>query len=549
MAAPVAWDPGPPDQERLVAAGQFLLGMPDEARSVLLHRQDGLGLDAAERAMAAAKGIGWRGSPAAMARHLTGGEFQVWRYVDFLSRKFVDAVEGRSSRQIWNLPSRMGKTSLAKWGTVWVLDRTEGRANIIVVSYGYELAARTSTDVRDILVAHEDVLRGQLRPDRRRHDRFVTVAGGGVLAAGIDGAITGFGAGNGGGIIVDDPFKNWQQAHSEARRDYVSNQFKGTIRNRLDQEAAWIIVIHHRVHEDDLTARLLADAAADDGDQWEHVSLPALAVENDALGRQPGEPLEPLRFSRDDCLARARGLGSYLAASLEQQNPTSEEGTELLRRWFVLAEASEMPTFPERANTSWDLKLKDRDAGDYVVGQCWWAVGPGRWCVEQIRGQYDHATTQNAIALLAVRHPEAHEHVVEAAGSADEVVPALRRPEAGYTISDEMAGRLGMTVDERAAVETLRRAGMGGLTLEPATGGSKSVRARTHIAPTAEAGNVRLPADAPWTAALLDEVASFPNGTHDDQVDAMSQALKRLSWTAPPASSIETLRGARLVLR
>src|SRR5207253_5964123 len=131
-----------------------------------------------------------------------------------------------------------------------------------------------AVNIRDRLIAHADDLRGQLRADRRRNDRFVTEAGGGVLAAGIDGTITGFGAGDGGGIIIDDPFKNWQQAHSAARRDYVENQFKGTIRNRLDQESAWLIVVHHRVHEDDLTARLVADAAADEGDEWVVVSLP-----------------------------------------------------------------------------------------------------------------------------------------------------------------------------------------------------------------------------------------------------------------------------------
>jgi predicted phage terminase large subunit-like protein len=383
--------------------------------------------------------------------------------------------------------------------------------------------------VRDRLVAYQDDLRGQLRPDRRRRDRFVTEAGGGVLAAGIDGSITGFGAGGGGGVVLDDPFKNWQQAHSQARRDYVENQFKGTIRNRLDEEDAWIIIVHHRVHEDDLTARLLQDTADDSGDSWEHISLPALAVDNDPLGRAPGEALEPQRFDREQCLARARGMGSYLASGLEQQNPTPEEGNELLRAWFVLAESSELPRRPERAITSWDLKLKNREAGDYVVGQCWWKVGPAFWLVDQLRGRYDHATTANAIALLAVRHPEAKQHVIEAAGSSDEVIPQLRKSIEGYEVTDEMAARLGMNDQERVAVQELRRAGMGHLAAEPATDGSKPVRARNYIAPKAEAGFVRLPADAVWVPELLDEIAAFPEGTHDDQVDAMSQALKRLA--------------------
>ncbi len=516
------------EDEALLEVGAELLALPLDELDAYLGRLDPEALDVAERAMAAIAATGWRSSPSAMANHLDPRVFRRWRYVEFLSRKFVDAVEGRSTRQIWNLPGRYGKSLLAsQWGPVWAIDRTGGLAKIILVSYGYDLAMENAVGVRDRLVAHSDVLRGQLKPDRRRQDRFVTEAGGGVLASGIDGSITGFGAGDGGGVVLDDPFKNWQQAHSAARRDYVENQFKGTIRNRLDQEEAWIIVVHHRVHEDDITARLMADVAADEGDDWELIALPALARANDPIGREPGEALEPEKFTKEACEKRARGMGTYLASGLEQQDPTPEEGNELLRAWFVLAEAGELPSKPDRAITSWDLKLKNREAGDFVVGQCWWRVGAANWCMDQIRGRYDHATTGNAIALLAVRHPEAKEHVIEAAGSSDEVIPELRKAIADYEVSDEMATRLGMNEAERAAVQELRRSGMGHLRPEPPIG-DKSIRARTWIAPAAEAGNVRLPADAPWVPAWLDEHASFPEGANDDQVDADSQALKRL---------------------
>lgn len=762
-----------PEDEALLRAGRELLALPDVELRAYLGGLDPEKLDVAERAIALAIGTGWRSSPSAMAHHLTAGRYRRFKYIEYLSQRFVDAVEGRSPRQIWNLPGRYGKSLLAsQWGPVWAIDRTAGAAKIILVSYGYELAMENAVNVRDRLVTYSDELRGQLRADRRRRDRFVTEAGGGVLAAGLDSSITGFGAGDGGGIVVDDPFKNWQQAHSQARRDYVENQFKGTIRNRLDQEEAWIIVVHHRVHEDDLTARLVADTLNDDGDEWEVTALPALAVENDPLGRAPGEALEPERFTAEQCQARARGMGSYLACTpaetpilmadwterpisevcpgdmvvgfiaepghnvryvptrvtatahapgvvaeyrmqsgrtvratrdhrwfvrsgrkyqraiagtplrqvtevgtvvteheralwswlagmidgeghigrskinvvqavprnravmdrllavldelgvgystryepgkgshsdrisvdikragwvlrmclehtplakrdqaaaslyagagrydrvkdyvvaidadrsaevyalatetgnyvawgyassnsgLEQQNPTPEEGNELLRAWFVLAESAELPRKADRAITSWDLKLKNRESGDYVVGQCWWRVGPAFFLMDQMRGRYDHATTANAIALLAVRHPEAKQHIIESAGSADEVIPELRKAIENYEVTDEMAARLGMNDEERSRVQALRRSGMGHLVPEPATEGSKPVRARNHIAPKAESGRVRLPADAEWVPALLDEIAAFPDGTHDDQVDAMSQALKKLS--------------------
>jgi len=168
--------------------------------------------------------------------------------------------------------------------------------------------------------------------------------------------------------------------------------------------------------------------------------------------------------------------------------------------------------------------------------------------VDQLRGQFDHATTENAMALLAVRHPEAGTHYIEAAGSAPEVVGELRKPSGGYVVSDVMAERLGMTPDERTAVAELRRRGMANLTPVPPKG-DKSVRARAHIAPKAEAGHVRFPADAQWVPALLDELTAFPEGLHDDQVDAMSLGLQKLgvgeASASPPVGRITAPRPGR----
>lgn len=497
-----------------------------------------------EQVMADKLGATWRSDPASMASFLDP-TYRTPRYVRLLSAKFREGIEGTSPRQIWNLPARYGKSWGVQSGVTWALDRSEGRARFILVSYGQELADELADGVRERLRTFSGVLRAQLRPDRQALHRYVTSTGGGVHSAGLDSAITGFGVNKGGALIVDDPFKNWQAAHSEATRNLVWNTFRATLRNRLDDESAFILVVHHRVHEDDLTARLLAQQQIDDeyGDAWDVTVLPALAVAGDALGREVGEPLDPDRFPYAAVRRRAAGLGSYLASALEQQNPTPEEGSDILRSWFRL-EAT-LPTAPDDGLTSWDLKLKDREAGDFVVGQCWWRVAGGYWLVDQIRGGFDHATTANAIALLAVRHPEITRHVVEAAGAADEVMPMLRKPHPDYTIDDVMASRLGMNAVERELVTELRQRGMSGLQPHPPQL-DKRVRARTYIVPNAEAGDVHLPADAAWLAAYLDEMAAFPNGVHDDQVDATSQALQRLDRTpaavSAPRGSMPTVR-------
>lgn len=491
----------------------------------------------------------WRSTPAKMANTLTRGEFQIWPYIELLSDKIVDAATGVSTRQIWNLPTRYGKTWTVMWGCVWILDQTDGRAKLIICSYGYDLARETTVDVRDLLLVHADDLHGQLRDDRRRADRFVSTNGGGLLAAGIDGRIIGFGAGNGlqrgdgswirGGVFFDDPYKDWQDAHSEGRREHIRNQFKGVLRSRLDQEDAFIIVVHQRMHEEDLTDTLLKDTENATGDTWEHVCIPEIAVDPpepgktrlgfpDLLGRAPGEVIEPRRYSLDDAIQKARGMSPYLAAAMQQQDPQAEEGTELKRAWFVLADESTLPTWYDQAVSSWDLKLKNRNTGDYVVGQAWWAVGEARYLMDQIRGQFDYAETENAIALFAVRHPECTTHYVESAASADDVVPELQRPIQNYVLPPEVIKALGMSPDEVVQVQRLRRQGMGNIELVPVTEGGKQMRARGAIAPPASIGNVRFPAHAPWVDGLLTEIAGFPTGKYDDQIDAMSQALQKL---------------------
>lgn len=493
----------------------FALQLPADDRRIL------------EQVMAGVYGRGWRADPATMAAHLDAS-YRRWVYVDLLARQFRKAVEGESKRQIWNLPARLGKSLLAsQWGPLWALDFTEGRARIILWSYGKALAVENAVGIRDRIQLYADHLDPGvlLAPGRKRMDRFVTRGGGGVVAAGVHGAVRGFGAGAGGGIVADDPFKDWQEAHSENRRNQVWNQYRGTLLDRLDDEGAWIIHVHHRVHEDDMTGRLLDEMEAGTGEVWDHVVIPALAVEGDVLGREVGEPIVPERFSVAFIRGQRRAMGSYLFSALQQQDPTPEEGTDIKRAWFLLYETP--PLAPDASCTSWDLKLKDKEAGDYVVGQVWWRTGPDFWLRDQLRGQWDHATTANAIALLAVRHPQVQAHVIETAGSWDDVAPLLRRPQPGYEVTPDMAGALGMTETERAAVEQLRRRGLSGIIGNPPQG-DKRVRARTYIVPTAEAGNVHLPAYAEWLPHLMDELAGFPNATHDDQVDAMSQGIKRL---------------------
>lgn len=474
-----------------------------------------------------------RADPARMASFVTKGRYRLWKYNRILSQKFKDAAEGRSRFQIWNMPARYGKSFLAsKWGPVWLLE-TRPEARIILTSYGFMLAKENATFVRNTLEAHPDVFTTRLMRDRRAADRFVTKEGGGVLAAGVGGSITGFGAGDGGGIIVDDPHKNWMEAHSEIEREKVWTHYLGTLRLRLDDETAFIIVVQTRWHEEDLSGKLLAQTE----EEWELVRLPAIAEEYspdsddpflripDPLGRKPGEPLEPERFAITEVQARARALGSYLAAGLEQQRPAPAEGGEIKRAWWKWT--SNLPTSGDQWVTSWDMKLKEKESGDYVVGQCWSRTGASFFCHAQLRGQWTMLKTACAIALLGVRFPAAKRHLIENTGNGPEVMEILRAADPTAKVPKEYADDLAMTPEERKAVqETLRRGLPGLLPINPR--GDKRARARI-VSGIIEGGNVWLPEGRDWALFLVNEAAAFPHGAHDDTVDAWSQGLAYLS--------------------
>ncbi len=524
-----------PDQLRTFAAS-----LDDSADVALLEEVLGDLASEAERSADAA--VSWRADPARMAHHLTAGKYQLWPYVTLLGEAFARTTKGSAGRLIVNLPAQFGKSQgLSQWGPAWHLDRWPDRS-IILASYGDELAVRNALAVRDILEGHPDVLRARLRRDQRRKDRFLTDEGGGILATGINGAATGFPAH---GVVIDDPFKNWQEAHSEARRNHVWNQYRAVFRLRLTTDDAWVIVVMTRWHESDLSGKLQQEAWEGTGEVFDVIRLPEIAEAPDLsasdpvlrlpdpLGRQPGEPLEPRRFSLASSAAKQLTLGPYLWAGLAQQRPSPEAGTDILREWFRIEE----DTWPARADeaiTSWDMKLKDKEAGDFVVGQCWWRVGGGFWLAEQLRGQWNEATTKVAMALLTVRHPEAKRHYFENTGNGPELAAELRRGDDDYVIPDDIADRLGMTPSEREAVQAVLRRGMSSL-LPVKPVGDKRVRMRV-VSPVIAGGNVHLPAGAVWLAHYLEEMAAFPNGAHDDVCDATSQALSKL-YKAPASAA------------
>lgn len=528
-----------PGLERL---SRVLSELPLDRAQTMLEalsgRLNAASVDLLERQLGERQQIGVRTDPYSLARHLDGDAVRPWRYSQYLADRFRAAVTLESRLQCWSLPAQVGKSTWLRRGVVWALDRNPS-ASLLYMTHSDTLARESALFVRDQSRTHADKLRYDLKPDVQRQDRWMTTDGGGLLATYVGGG-SGFSANDGGGVIVDDPLRNWQAAHSPTERAAKWNEIRAVARLRLSM-GAFFVMAHTRWHLDDPTGMMMR-LAEELGLDIEFVRIPMICdSDDDPLGRQLGEPLEPERYSLDECRARAAFLGSYLTAAMEQQNPVPEEGGEVKREWWRWT--STPPARFDDVLSSWDMKLKDKESGDFVVGLIVGRVGARFWIVDMIRGQFSQLQTKVAIALMALRHPSVHKHIIENTGNGPEVMTELRSGDPAFELTDELADKVGVHADERADVERIIRRGLTGI-IGHSPKESKLVRAR-RITPSIEGGNVTLIENKQWSAALVDEWAGFPpkRGGHDDIVDATTQGIDRLgkrSAKATPAPSTPT---------
>jgi hypothetical protein len=191
------------------------------------------------------------------------------------------------------------------------------------VSATADLAADFGRDVRNLIASEEyaALFDTSLAPDSHAKGKWHTSAGGLYYSVGIGGGVLGRGAHV---MLIDDPFPSMEAALSEATRKNVWDWFTGTAYNRLMPGGA-IVLINHRMHDDDLVGRLLAQQAAS-GDRWEVVELPAIGEDGAALWPE-AYPLEALSRIRQNTQPR-------FWSALYQQHPTPEEGDFFKSEWL-----------------------------------------------------------------------------------------------------------------------------------------------------------------------------------------------------------------------
>lgn len=305
-------------------------------------------------------------------------------------------------------------------------------------------------------------------------------------------------------LIIDDPLKDRKEADSPVYRDGVWDWWTDTASTRLGPGAP-VCLILTRWSEDDLAGRLLQ---SEDKHRWRVLNIPAQAYsDDDPLGRKPGEFLISARGrTRAEWEDIKKRVGARTWASLYQGQPAPPEGAILKRSDFQFYNRRLWITRPDGANIvpdyedilmSCDLAFKDLESSDYVVLQIWIRRGANCFLLDQVRGRFSFSETCRQIRMLSAKWPQVLLKLVEDKANGPAVISSLSQLIPGI-------------VPE-----------------EP--NGSKVSRVSA-VSPLFEAKNVWLPAPEiyPWISDYIEELASFPSGKNDDQIDATSQALHRL---------------------
>lgn len=292
--------------------------------------------------------------------------------------------------------------------------------------------------------------------------------------------------------VIDDPIKGRKEANSKVVRDAAWSWFTDDFFTRFSEEAGMLAILT-RWHVDDPIGRLI--------EKYPHVkvlSYPAIAT-RDEKHRKEGEPLFPEHKSLDFLMARKEVMPEANWLALYQQSPVILGGEIFKDHWWQYHDY----TFDD--HPEWDYRiiyadtaLKTGQSNDYSVFQLWAAYSGNIYLLDQIRGKWE------APELLKVGRAFYERHLD----------PTNRGYLRGMKVEDKASGT--------GLIQTLQREGVTVIPIPRST--DKESRAND-VLPSIEAGRVFLPRKASWLAGLKEELAAFPNGVHDDQIDPLIDAI------------------------
>lgn len=419
-----------------------------------------------------------------------------------LIASYLEAFEARQiSRLIFSIPPQHGKSRLCSVEfPAWAMARQPGQ-RFVLGSYGSDLSEKHTGTCLDRVRSQSF---GAVFPDvavRKTfgsRKSFVLTNGSSYRGVGVGGALTGHSADT---LIIDDPFKSFEEAHSARRRQKVWDWYLGTALTRL-QSGGGILVISTRWHTDDLIGRLTdpkrqaeVRAAGVDTKPWVLVNLPAIAKEGDPLGRQVGESLAPGRFTEAEIRSIMAELGTYKSAALYDGEPRVQGGNHFSRKNVLVIPRHNRSGL--RWVRFWDLAAKEKQGSDAYASVRMAPLPDGRTLVSTpVRGVWSW--------------PKAREVIKQTAES---------EAKAGLVFQIGIESQGGFAT----AVQNIREVTPNTVSVREVTvHADKLVRALPWVA-KGENGSLVFE-DGPGLDELFTELEEFPNGEHDDLWDAMSGA-------------------------
>jgi len=418
------------------------------------------------------------------------------RHHEKMARAFERVARGEVKRLIINMPPRHTKSEFASYLLPsWFLGMYPGK-KIIQTSHTAELAVGFGRKVRNLVDsdAYKDIFPDvALQSDSKAAGRWATNYGGDYFAIGVGGAVTGKGADL---LIIDDPHSEQEAALSETNPEIYDKTYEWYTsgpRQRLQPGGA-IVVVMTRWSKKDLTGQVLKAAAQRSGEEWEVIDFPAIMPS--------GKPLWPQFWSLKELSALKEELpnGKWMAQYMQQ--PTSDVSAIIKREWWQIWPDDDAP-FCEFLIQSWDTAFLKTERSDYSACTTW-----GVFYKPDSLG----INRANIILLNAFKSrmefPELKQRAMQEYKEWNPDTLVVEAKAAGSPLIFELRA-MGIPVQE----------------FTPTKGNDKIARLNS-VADIFASGMVWVP-NTSWAEELVEEVASFPSGEHDDMVDSMSQALIR----------------------
>ena len=411
-----------------------------------------------------------------------------------MAKAFEEVANGTCKRLIINMPPRHTKSEFASYMLPsWFLGKFPNK-KVIQTSHTAELAVGFGRKVRN-LVDSEPYKRifpdVELQSDSKAAGRWNTNHGGDYFAIGIGGAVTGKGADL---LIIDDPHSEQEAALAAFNPEIYDKTYEWYTsgpRQRLQPGGA-IVIVMTRWSLRDLTAQVLKAAAARGGDEWKVIEFPAIL--------DSGKPLWPEFWSLKELEVLREELPNSKWQAQYMQQPTSDSSAIIKREWWKVWEHEDPPRC-EFIIQSWDTAHEKKTVNDYSACTTW-----GVW--------FNEEDNMNPNVILLDAYKERLEF------------PALKKK--AYEMYQEYEPDTCL-IEKKAAgaplIQELRWMGLAVSEYSPGKGQDKISRLNS-VADLFASGKVWAP-ETRWAEELVDEVASFPSGEHDDLVDSMTLALMR----------------------